>query len=445
MNTIELPEMPPKAIRTSWHNRAVGILLAAAALLIVWLACGRQLYYLFDEQGGPYYLTLQAADLDNDADLDVLVHNMRNPMEFLVWSGGTLWINGGSQAELSGGRQASQLGKFTYRRSELEGGISSVLAEVDGDGDLDLLVDGGSLVMGYNQGGVQEGRIGQFKLWATIPQPKLEVGQYGVLLAGDIDSDGRNDTLVLGRGQAYATTSDNSYRPNISWIWLNKVNEHGVYDKDTFVIIEPLHGLSVAAAVLADLDGDGDLDLTASASPTEEKSMLGSAAYLLLNDGSGVFSDSGLRIPAKNSSSLALGDLDGDSDPDALLGYDRGALILLNQGGVFTAADRGLDGRRTRGVELADLDGDGDLDALVAGKRQAALWWNDGQGQFTQAAQSFPCTEDQNLTTGDFNKDGWVDIFIAQYDDNARVWWNTGEGSFMTGWDLQSAQAETNP
>jgi hypothetical protein len=431
MNTIELPDRPPQAIRTGWHNRAVAILLAAAALLVVWLVCGRQLYYIYDEQGGPYYLTLQAADLDNDGDLDVLVHNMRNPMEFLVWSGGTLWINGGSQAELSGGRQASLLGKFTYRRSDLEGGISSVLVEVDGDGDLDLLVDGGNLVIGYNQGGVQEGRIGQFKLWGTIPQPKLEVGQYSVLLAGDIDGDGRNDALVLGRGQAYPTTPDGSYQPNESWIWLNKINSHGVYFKDTS-IFAALNGLSVAAGALQDVDGDGDLDLIAAASPTQEKSMLGSAAYLLLNDGAGVFSDSGLRIPAREASSLALGDLDGDGDPDALLGYGRGALVLINQGGVLAAADHRLDGRGTRGVELADLDGDGDLDALVVGKRQAALWWNDGQGQFTRAAQSFSCTENQNLTTGDFNNDGWVDIFIAQYDDNAKVWWNDGRGGFRS-------------
>jgi FG-GAP-like repeat len=49
------------------------------------------------------------------------------------------------------------------------------------------------------------------------------------------------------------------------------------------------------------------------------------------------------------------------------------------------------------------------------------------------------------MATGDFNKDGWMDIIIARYDQFARVWWNIGEGSFKTGWDFLSAQAKTTP
>ena len=78
-----------------------------------------------------------------------------------------------------------------------------------------------------------------------------------------------------------------------------------------------------------------------------------------------------------------------------------------------------------------DLDGDGDLDALSAGKRRATLWWNDGQGRFKQADQSFPCSERQDLTTGDFDGDGQADIFIAGYDKSAEVWFNDGQGGFF--------------
>ncbi len=81
---------------------------------------------------------------------------------------------------------------------------------------------------------------------------------------------------------------------------------------------------------------------------------------------------------------------------------------------------------------LVDLDNDGDPDALVVGKRRAVLWWNGGQGDFTRAAQSFPCSARQDLTTADFNGDGWTDIFIARYDKSAQIWFNTAKGGFRT-------------
>ncbi len=404
-------------------------LLALAALVLLWFACGQPLYSLYDEQGGPYYLTIQSSDWDLDGDLDVLVHNMRQPMEFLAWSGGALWTN-------QGGLQGGPLGRFSYRLSDLEGGRASVLVDFDGDGDPDLLVyDGWRLDLAYNQAGVQAGKPGVFKLWATFPPPDVQVGQYGLLLAGDVDGDGRNDAVLLGRGQSVPAAAGSS-RDNLSWIWLNQINSHGVYSKTTTIIAD-LNGLSVAAAALADLDGDGDLDLLAAASPTRAKSMLGSEALVLINDGVGQFSDSGQRFAAKAAASVALADLDGDGDPDALVGYRRGALLLINQGGdqsgiggAYALGEQTISGKNIRAVSLADLDGDGDPDALVVGNQSADLWWNDGGGRFTQASRSFPAREDENLTVGDFNNDGRQDIFIAQYDQTARLWWNRGGGTF---------------
>ena len=74
-----------------------------------------------------------------------------------------------------------------------------------------------------------------------------------------------------------------------------------------------------------------------------------------------------------------------------------------------------LAGSQTRCVRLADLD------TLVAGKRRAVLWRNIEQGKFTRAAHNFPCSDRQDLAISDFNGDGQLDIFVAEYDKYSQV------------------------
>ncbi|MGD1994312.1 MAG: FG-GAP-like repeat-containing protein, partial [Anaerolineae bacterium] len=66
---------------------------------------------------------------------------------------------------------------------------------------------------------------------------------------------------------------------------------------------------------------------------------------------------------------MALGDVDGDGDLDALVGTEEGAQVWTNQDGTFTLSEPEISGDQTRAVFLSDLDGDGDLDALVVGRR----------------------------------------------------------------------------
>ena len=75
----------------------------------------------------------------------------------------------------------------------------------------------------------------------------------------------------------------------------------------------------------------------------------------------------------------ALGDLDGDGDLDALLGY-RTAIEIWRNDGQAGFHDHG-ERMETLGLDplaLGDVDGDGDLDALVG----AQVWLNNGSGRF---------------------------------------------------------------
>jgi hypothetical protein len=421
MKAMETQKTSRKSRTSAWvWALLVMVGLAALCAVVAW-----PFMLQISDQAGPFYITFSPADMDGDGVTDVLVHNMRKPGRFEAYSGGTLWTN---QGEGQGG----ETGKFTQRLNDIEGGWASTLADLDGDGDPDALVyDGSRIIVGINQGGKQGGAGGVFKRFVDVPVADPGYGEYGVLLTGDIDGDTRVDALLLGRGHSFGR-DEQPFPDNFSWTWLNKVKANGLFETETSEV-EALKGLSIAGAALGDVDGDGDLDLAAAVSPSAVDTMSGSSLVVVLNDGQGSFSNSGLRLSAPESTSIALGDVDGDGHLDALVGTGGGAVIYTNQGaaaGTLEAAETGIPGGKTRSVHLADMDNDGDLDALVAGGRQARLWWNDREGRFSQAEQSFPCSERQGVTVADFNGDGWLDIFVGQYDKRAWVWVNVGEGRF---------------
>jgi hypothetical protein len=418
------------------------LLLGAIGLAALVFFCVTVVYpwlLLVTDNGGIFTLTLSPTDLDLDGDLDVLVHNRRNPGEFEVFAGGALWIN-------QGGLQGGQAGELVYQRNDIEGGLASTTAELDGDGEPDVLIfDGNRLILGMNQGSELWHKARFFGKSTLIAAPAEQsekfglASQYATLVAGDIDNDGRVDALVLGCcGRAFKVNDEEPDSPNSSWVWFN-TTEAGEQVTGRVASLDLLEGIPVGDASLADMDGDRDLDLVLLGLKAANGTGSGPAVMLLWNDGAGHFIESGQRLGDGEATSIALGDLDSDGDPDLLLGNGRGVSVWLNQGGAqsgqagrFSVMDETISAGQTRRIVLADMDGDNDLDALIVEKRRAVLWRNDGQGSFTRAAQSFPCSDRENLTTGDFNGDGWIDIFVAKYDKSSQVWFNNGTGGFQS-------------
>jgi len=90
---------------------------------------------------------------------------------------------------------------------------------------------------------------------------------------------------------------------------------------------------------------------------------------------------------AGSSYSLALGDVDGDGDLDAIVANaSQPEDVYLNAGsGVFVPhpISPTLGAGSSFDVALGDVDGDGDLDAILAKDGPQAVYLNDGAGGFT--------------------------------------------------------------
>jgi hypothetical protein len=152
--------------------------------------------------------------------------------------------------------------------------------------------------------------------------------------------------------------------------------------------------------IAEDCENDGDLDLIYS--PAGAFPATTERARILINDGTGVFSDqSAARMPLTTMSSWSVvaADIDNDGDRDLALnsgclnftGMAAQARIFMNDGTGFytdvTATHAPVELYNSQDITAFDYDGDFDLDLAHGGfgnaAKRSSLWVNDGTGHFT--------------------------------------------------------------
>jgi hypothetical protein len=192
-------------------------------------------------------------------------------------------------------------------------------------------------------------------------------------------------------------------------------------------------------AALADFDGDGRVDVYVGNH--------GAGARLYRNLGGGRFADvtaaSGIA-PGGDQHGAGWGDADGDGRPDLYvsLGAERGRgtkanRLYRNAGARFDAvpdAGGATDPQgRARGVTWVDYDRDGRLDLFVANYASPnALFHNDGDGHFTDHAEEAGVARPGALRAvwTDVDGDGWPDVLFSATPDGIRLLRNGHDGRF---------------
>jgi len=236
-----------------------------------------------------------------------------------------------------------------------------------------------------------------------------------------------------------------------------------------------------SGAAFLDYDNDGDQDLllvNSSWFPGQEQDTVPTLA-LYRNDGSGSFSDvtveAGLAINCYGMG-VAAGDYDNDGWTDLYITALGSNYLLHNSQGTFSdvtapSNTAGPDSEWSTAAAFFDADNDGDLDLFVGNyvqwSREADLeidfritglgraigapnhffgtsnhlYRNDGGNRFTDVSQaagilvsdpgsSAPAGKALGVAPVDYDRDGWMDLFIANDTTRNFLYHNLGNGLF---------------
>lgn len=309
-----------------------------------------------------------------------------------------------------------------------------VAVDLDRDGDHDLIISGvGGLAIYMNVGGTLVDET-------ATRIPAADNDTCFRVDAADFDADGHLDLLVSGRLDALD-------QPLAAIILHN--DGSGFFGAAVGRIDLPLAIEAHAIAAIGDVDSDSDLDILLTDGGYHSGGVGPQTISLLLDQGGlqggvagsyledGGFASATFNLDPEAAAGIDLGDVDNDGDLDVAVARANGSKnqLLLNDGsGGFTDASANLPDffDRSSDAEFADLDGDGFLDLIFMNSHVSTppassgdVLYNKGAAQpgvFEDGGSRFPDTFDEDLQirlfslTGDVDGDGDLDLFILPHE-----------------------------
>ena len=283
------------------------------------------------------------------------------------------------------------------------------------DGEI-FAIGAGVVVLDYNNDGLHDiyasnsvgpnalyrnngdGTLTDVAAYAGVDDP---TGRGNGGCAADYDNDGDRDLYVTnyGRNRLFSNDGDGTFTD----VSASSMGDHEVARRFT-------------GCAWGDYDRDGHLDLIVVSHVTENPDMVTSREFFLGLAGLSLYHNEG------DGTFANVTDLLGDTAVRPIDG---------NAGNVFGAGFQ---------PGWVDFDNDGDADLYVVNDigrevRPNVLWRNDGAGpqgswKFTDVSTAFGAQARMNgmgLAVGDYDLDGFLDIFMTNINDNVLLR-NSGDG-----------------
>ena len=401
-------------------------------------------------------------DLNQDSWLDVVFANQEaggnTDINSFVYWGGPEGLDAGRRSELP-----------TNQAWAVE------LADVDGDGDTDIVFANGKGPASY----VYENRKGMFSERYRLELPTHDARDCAV---ADFNNDGAADIffsnhqasgnpltlsyLYWGSTEGFSADRRQAFETVGAWgvsaadlnadDWMDLVvsnyKEHYSFDVPSYIFWNKPEGFDdtrrtalftqgAVGNLPADFNGDGHLDLLIN--NTVGRSRGGdSPVFVYWGDAQGNYTpDRRLALPAVDPYEWAAADLNDDGWTELIVS-NFGETVRWKQeshiywGGPesFSPTRRSaLSGKGSAGVTVADLDRNGYLDVLLCitpgdtGKEKGSfIYWGDADGYSVSERLELPTGRSGIPVVVDLNEDGFLDLMFSAGEEGTPIFWGDG-------------------
>ena len=293
------------------------------------------------------------------------------------------------------------------------GAYSVVGADVDGDGDPDLLsANGGNDTIAW-----YDNTAGNGSAWTTRT---ITTGADSAtaVFAADVDGDGDVDALSSSFYDSKIAWYENTAGIGTAWV--------------THTISTAANGAHAVFA--ADVDGDGDQDALSSSFFDSKVAWYENTA----GNGS-AWTTHTISTAATGTVSVFATDLDRDGDVDVLATWHGADTVAwyentAGNGSVWTTHVVTTTADGAESVSAADMDGDGDVDVLAASYNDGRVaWYENASGNGTTWVLHTLSTNSpgaSEVLATDLDGDGDADV-VATSSGNATVrWYDDQRGQF---------------